>query len=305
MRPQSRADSPRISGIRRSSAYAAVGAVLLAGAFACGDKYLHTNPYDPAVPVEVTITGPDTMFSSQEIADYHAQVVPSWPDTGFVWAVDSFVNYFIVPGGECMTQVSRGDSVLAVDGAGSYRSTIPPLEPYSYHIEIELRLGTIDTVKPVAAGCDAPTVFLRTKVPRHIAYKEIVVMQRVTRMQLRCPDTHACAPIAVGDSAFIWVDGFDALGHPIVALTSSTANPASGNPHVGNPLTPYIMNDPAVQRAQQTNNPVATYVSRDSTIARATPIGIRVAKVTGMKSGTTWIVATRGALADSLQIVVR
>ena len=64
------------------------------------------------------------------------------------------------------------------------------------------------------------------------------------------------------------------------------------------------MDNPAVERAQQTNNPVATYVSRDSTIARATPIGIRVAKVSGVKSGTTWIVATRGALADSLQVVV-
>jgi hypothetical protein len=303
MKVESRADSSCISAVRRSSAYAALGAALLAGALACGDKFVHTNPYDPAVPVEIAIKGPDTLFSAQEVGNYTAQVSPAWPDTGFVWAIDTFTDYFIVPT-PCVSQVALGDTILAVDGSGSYRSMLPPLEPYSFEIAVELRLGTIDTSFSAVLTCNGAAVVVHTKAVRHVGYKTVVVMQRVTRMQLRCPDTHACAPLAVGDSAFIWVDGFDALNHPIVALTSSTANPASGNPTAGNPLTTYVLNNPAIQRAQQTNNPVATYVSRDSTIARATPIGIRVAKVTGVKSGTTWIVATRGALADSLQVVV-
>jgi hypothetical protein len=303
MKVESRADSSRISAARRSSAYVAVGALFLSGALACGEQYLHTNPYDPAVPVEITITGPDTLFSAQEIANYTAQVSPAWPDTGFVWAIDTFTDYFIVPT-PCVSQVALGDTILAVDGSGTYRSVLPPLEPYAFKIAVELQLGTVDTSFSAVLTCDGPGVVVHTKTARHVAYKTVVVMQRVTRMQLRCPSTHACAPLTVGDSAFIWVDGFDALNHPILALTSPTANPSSGNPHAGNPLTTYVLDNPAIQRAQQTNNPVATYVSRDSTIARATPIGIRVARVTGVKSGTTWIVATRGALADSLQVVV-
>ena len=130
---------------------------------------------------------------------------------------------------------------------------------------------------------------VRTKVARHIAYRNVVVTQRLTRIQLRCPDTHACAPIAVGDSAFVWVDGFDALGGQIVAFWSPTVNPA-----VGDPTT----------TAGVSNHTVVTYISRDSTVASASPVGIRVCGVAGRKAGSTWIVATRGALADSLQVVV-
>jgi hypothetical protein len=97
---------------------------------------------------------------------------------------------------------------------------------------------------------------------------------------LRCPDTHSCAPVAVGGTLAVWVDGTDAIGHQIVALTSSVANPASGTP-------------------------VATFVVRDPSIASFVPTGIRVATVTALKSGTTWIVATRGALLDSLKLTVQ
>jgi hypothetical protein len=136
-------------------------------------------------------------------------------------------------------------------------------------------------------------------LPRHVAYKEVVVMQRLTRIQLRCPDTHVCAPLPVADTAFVWVDGFDALGRQIAMLANSTSNPATGNP-----ITPYATTDTAILRVQKGKNPIATYVSRDSTVARMTPVGIRVARVIGVSPGSTWIVATRGALTDSLQIVV-
>jgi hypothetical protein len=49
----------------------------------------------------------------------------------------------------------------------------------------------------------------------------------------------------------------------------------------------------------------ATFAVRDPSVAGVTPVGIRVATVTARKSGTTWIVGTRGALLDSLQLVVQ
>jgi hypothetical protein len=48
-----------------------------------------------------------------------------------------------------------------------------------------------------------------------------------------------------------------------------------------------------------------TYLVRDTTIARASPVGIRATTITAINSGTTRVVATRGALADSLLLVVR
>ena len=130
---------------------------------------------------------------------------------------------------------------------------------------------------------------VQAKQPRHVGYKTVVVTQRLVRIQLRCPDTHACAPLAVGDTASIWVDGFDALGKQITALTNPSANPAVGDPQ-------------ATQNT--TNRAVAIYVSRDSTVAAVSPVGSRVGRVTARKPGSTWIVATHLKVSDSLQIVV-
>ena len=297
MDPHSCCDRTRRSRIRRRQ-HALIGTAVLVALVACGDPYLHTNPYDPVFPVQFTIAGPDTLFSLGDVAQYSVQTNPAWPDTGFVWTLDTFTNYFIVPGA-CFNQVELGDTVLRPVRAGLYQSIKPPLEPYTFTVPIAVWTGTIDSVTQVA-NCGGPgsrIVFVNE--PRHIGYKSVVVTQRVTHIQLRCPATHGCAPLAVGDSAFIWVDGFDAGGSPIVGLASPTVNPATGNP-----LIPYPSRDTAILRAQRTNNPVATYLSRDSTVARATPIGIRVARVIAVKSGSTWVVATRGALQDSLQIVV-
>jgi hypothetical protein len=139
-------------------------------------------------------------------------------------------------------------------------------------------VGSIDTLPPFAGGAlgPAPTI----KMYRHSASKVIVLTQLVTRIQLRCPDTHACDPVPVGGTWSVWVDGTDALNQLIIALHSATANPATGTP-------------------------VATFATRDPTIASVSPVGIRAATVTALKTGTTWIVGTRGALLDSLQLVVR
>ena len=81
----------------------------------------------------------------------------------------------------------------------------------------------------------------------------------------------------------MWADGFDSLDHKVVALTGINANPPAS---AGTPV-------------------FATFAVRDATIASVSPVGIRVATVTALKSGTTWIVGSRGALLDSLQLVVR
>ena len=302
MDPHSCSRSPRHSTARRRRLYTVLGAAALVALIACGDPYLHTNPYDPAHRVDIAIAGPDTLFSLGEVGQYTVQTSPAWPDTGFVWAIDTFTDYFIVqpppPAIPCGTQVARGDTILHPTVPGSYESVLPPLEPYSFTIAVEVWLGTIDTTF-ITGQCGGGLTLTAGRAARHIGYKPVVVMQRVTRIQLRCPDTHACAPLTVGDSAFIWVDGFDALDNQISGLSNPTVNPASGNPTL-----PYQFSNPAIQAALKTNNPIATYVSRDTTIARTTPIGIRVARVTPLAAGTTWVVATRGALMDSLQIVV-
>lgn len=303
MQVERRPDSSRISNTSRRPPYVMAAALVVAALIACGDPYLHTNPYDPVYPVVGTITGPDTLFSLGEVGHYSVQINPAWPDSGVIWAVDTFSDYFTTQQSlalnPCIRVAVRGDTALVPTAPGAYESILPPLEPYSFKIAIEVWLGTIDTTVAIDAGrCFGPNGTIGIPSPRHVVYKEVVVTQRLTSIRLRCPDTHACTPLTVGDTADIWVDGFDALGGGIKGLFASV-NPATGNPDI-----PYVTTDTAILRVQKGNNPIATYVSRDSTIARATPVGIRVAHITAVNPGSTWIVATRGALADSLQVVV-
>jgi hypothetical protein len=243
--------APRIAG--------PVAAVLLALASACGVPYQRTNSYDPAFPVSISIVGPDTLFSAEQVGTWGVQIVPAFPDTAFRY--------------DCTDSI-----VFPPAGVGSFRSHFPPLYPLTRTVTVTGGVGSIDTVPPSAGSVvgPAPTI----KIYRHSASKVIVLTQLVTRIQLRCPDTHACDPISVGGTWSVWVDGTDALNQQIIALHSSTANPATGTP-------------------------VATFAMRDPTIASVSPVGIRAANVTALKTGTTWIVATRGALLDSLQLVVR
>jgi hypothetical protein len=102
----------------------------------------------------------------------------------------------------------------------------------------------------------------------------------VTHIALRCPDTHACDTLSAGGAWSVWVDGLDALNQKIQALTSATANPPTGTA-------------------------IATFAARDPSIVAVAPVGIRASNVTALHTGSTWIVATRGTLLDSLQLVVR
>jgi hypothetical protein len=248
--------------------------IALTAAIACGEPYLHLNPYDPDFPVAIAITGPDTLFSAGELGQFAATATPTFPDTAFVWAADT-VTIFQAD----TSYVADGSVYLTAGQDGKFQSINPPLDPATLTISVEALIGRIDTTVArhlPSCGCDKT---IQTVQYRHTGLKSVVLTQRVTRIQLRCPDTHACVPVGVGGISSVWVDGFDALGHQIVALTGAGVNPDTG----------------AV---------VATFVSRDSTIASVKPKGIRSANVTALKSGSTWIVATRKLLLDSLQLVV-
>jgi hypothetical protein len=231
-----------------------LAAIALATLFACGDPYLHNNPYDPSDSVAITIAGPDTLFSYSELAQFTAQIVPAFPDSAVQWTTND-------------------SAAFPPTGPATFRSNAPPLEPATSTVVVSARLGSIDTT--VRQG----TITVRTYAWRHVASKNVVLTQRVVRVQLRCPDTHACDTLAIGGTASVWADGFDALNHKIVSLTSATANPATGTA-------------------------VATFAVRDPSVATVAPVGIRAATVTARSTGTTWIVATRGSLTESLAIIV-
>jgi hypothetical protein len=258
---------PRRSARRRGFALAGFAAAV--SVVACGDPYLHTNPYDPDVPVAIVINGPDTLYSLSELAQYGATITPAFPDSAVTWLADTITIF-------------AGDSSYVLDGSlfltagtnGQFQSIKPPLEPGVLPITVEALVGRIDTTVARKTG-----TFIIQEY-RHIGLKRIFLTQRVTRIQLRCPDTHTCPTLAVGTTNTVWLNGFDALGYQMVPLTSATLNPDTG-----------VV--------------VATYVSRDSTIARVTAKGIRAVNVTGLKAGSTWIVAMRNVLRDSLQIVVQ
>jgi hypothetical protein len=234
--------------------------VVLAAFVACGDPYAHTNPYDPAVPEAITITGPDTTYSWFEEAQYTATTSPGFPDSSLEW-VSSDVSAFVPAGNGVFT-------------TGQLEP--PPLYPATRSVTITVGIGGYDTTgQPVANG---PEPLVRAW--RHTGSKVVVNTQRVTSILLRCPDTHACDPVSVGGAFSVWVDGFDALNHKIVALFNTVTNPATGTV-------------------------VATFAVRDTSIASVVPVGIRASTVTALKTGTTWIVATRGLLLDSLQLGVR
>jgi hypothetical protein len=267
-----------VNSERRGTALLGFAGLIVA--VACGDPYLHTNPYDPAALVAMDISGPDTLFSLGEIGQFSAQTNPVFPDSAIGWALDSVAE--ITGGGLAGSTVNGGTYLSTGLNSGAFQSLNPPLEPVTVLVTIDAFVGAVDTTYAFAIpGTDPVQVTtVRTKAYRHYTTKTVAVTQRVAHIQLRCPDVHACDTVSAVGTWSVWVDGFDALGHGIVSLKDPAANPITGAPLV-------------------------TYAVRDTTIARSSPVGIRATTVTAIKSGTTWVVATRGALADSLQLVVR
>jgi hypothetical protein len=244
-------------GATRHRRAALAGFAGLVAAVACAEPYRHTNPYDPLYPVTVTIVGPDTVFNFEQVAQFSGQSDPAFPDSAFQFGVTDSAAF--VPA-----------------GVGAFAAFATPLWPEYTTVTVIAGVGAIDTFLAPPAGGTA----IRQTFFRHATTKMVVLTQRVVRIQLRCPDTHACDTVSVGGTWSVWTDGFDAGNQQIVALHSPVANPATGPP-------------------------VATYSIRDPTIATFAPVGIRAARVTALKSGTTWIVGTRGTLLDSLKLVVQ
>jgi hypothetical protein len=256
--PHSRDRARRRSGSNRRPVSLLAFAVL-AAAFACGDPYLHTNPYDPQTAFEYKIVGPDTVFSAGQYAQYSLQSTPAFSDTAGVW--------------------SSSSDQFRPALHGQFQLWFPPLWPNTATVQVTVAIGKFDTTATLSLGGGAPSAKATTMDRRELS-RNVVLTQRLTSIQLRCPDSHACDPLAAGAAWSVWVDGFDALGGQITGLTNPATNPSTGTP-------------------------VATFVSRDTTVASVSPVGIRAATVTARKSGTTWIVATRDLLLDSLRLVVR
>ena len=246
--------SARPGGICAAAALAAA----LVTAIACGDPYHHTNPYDPATDVVVQLTGPDTVFSVGELAQYTLQSTPPFLGADAVWSSSSYDFRNAAP--------------------GQFQLWTPPLWPSTEAIELSVSVGRYDTT--ITTGAATGPVAKEVTLYRRFFTRIVTVSQRLIRLVLRCPSTHACDTLSAGGVWTIGVDGFDALDGQIVGLTNPAINPPTGLA-------------------------IALFVSRDTSIAGATPVGIRGASVTARKTGTTWIIALRDNLRDSLKLVVR
>ncbi|HEY2849771.1 MAG TPA: hypothetical protein VGI97_07830 [Gemmatimonadaceae bacterium] len=232
---------------------ALIGFTALVAVFACND-YRRTNPFDPEVRPEslhVVVVGPDTLFTIGQTAEFTLGGTPVFTDPTERWAAS---NRYELDG----------------EGTGTFDLFTAPLYPATDAVEVTVGIGHYITPNGASA-------WIRT------FFKEVVVTQRLVRIQLRCPDTHACDAQAAGGTWSIWADGFDKGDREIVGMEVLSANPARGTP-------------------------IASFASRDPSIAAVAAVGIRAANVSALRSGTTWIVATRVALADtlrdSLQVVV-
>lgn len=134
-----------------------LAAVAIAIAIACGDPYVHTNPYDPAVPVEFNISGPDTLFADGDIGQYSANTTPAFPDSAVQWSSDN-------------------EDLLQPAGGGAFEDTFrAPLWPATATVRLLAKIGAIDTVgNNNSALGPAPPV----KAWRHIGFKDVVVTRR-------------------------------------------------------------------------------------------------------------------------------
>ena len=225
---------------------------------ACTDTYVRTNPYDPGTPAVFDILGPDSVFSIGELARYAVKSMPAVSDTAAEWSSPT-VDFRVTSGGE-------------------FQLWTPPLWPATETVRISAGIGKFDTT--IAVSYPSGPAAKQTTMYRRVVSKSVVLTQRLTRIALRCPGEHACDTLPAGSVWSVWVDGFDALGAPIVGFTNPAVN-ATGGP------------------------PIATFVVRDTTVAGVSPIGVRASSVTARKSGATWVVATRDVLLDSLRLVVR
>ena len=89
--------APRCRVIDPLSLLAAVCVIVAA----CGE-YAHTNPYDPATPVTIVISGPDTAYSLHQDVSFTYQIDRTWEGVPPVW-------------------LSGNDAILSERGPGQFQ----------------------------------------------------------------------------------------------------------------------------------------------------------------------------------------
>ncbi len=205
--PPNRTVSPLRS--RRSPRALAI-ALTISIALACGD-YARTNPYDPNVAVQITVTGPDTLFSWGEQATYGATISPSMPDSAIEFGA---LAGFLAPIGRTATAILTNAQ--------------PSLYPATSTVSVDAEIGHLDTVETITIG--NTTLAKGVVVWRHKGSKIVVLTQRITHIGLRCPNSHECDTLSAGGAWSVWVDPLDALNSRPYGLLADS-NPAAGSPY--------------------------------------------------------------------------
>jgi hypothetical protein len=198
-------------------------------ALACID-FRHTNPFDPQVPVTVTIF-PETLFSvARGLVQFTLATVPPLTDPDALWSVGT-------------------KDLYATDGTGLLYSTGAPLWPQTETVPITIGIGRhyLKYDRSVPYSYD---------YTRHIS-GSVVITQRLVRIQTRCAGAPACDALSVGGTVSVFVDGNDALGSGISGLEDPTANPLTAAP-----VAVFIVRDTSIASAVPVGMRVATVTAK-------------------------------------------
>ena len=194
---------------RRLAVLSASGFLVLA--LACID-FQHTNPFDPDVPLQVTIF-PETLFSVGGTIQFTFATVPPLTDPNAIW-VGGTTDLF----------------TASLGSGGVFFSNGAPLWPQTESVPITIAVGRFDD------GV-------------HTHYRKtfggsVIITQRLVHIQARCPGAPACDAMTVGVSTSVFVDGYDALGSGIAGLPDPNTNPLTLPP-----IAVFIVRDTTIASA--------------------------------------------------------
>jgi hypothetical protein len=201
---------------------------ILVLAVACID-FRHTNPFDPEVPVTVTIL-PETLFSvAGGVVQFTLATVPPLTDPHANWS-------------------TGGKDLYATDGTGLLYSAGAPLWPQTETVPIAIGIGL--------HALNNPFVIKSQDYTRTIS-GSVVITQRLVRIHAHCPGAPACDALSVGATTSVFVDGYDALGSGIAGLSDSTANPLTVAP-----IAVFTVRDTTIATAVSLGMRVATVTAK-------------------------------------------
>jgi hypothetical protein len=201
---------------------------ILVLAVACID-FQHTNPFDPEVPVTVTIF-PETLFSvAGGLVQFTLATVPPLTDPDARWSTGT-------------------KDLYATNGTGLLYSAGAPLWPQTETVPIAIGIGLHAVNNPFVVYAETTTRTISGSV---------VITQRLVRIQARCAGAPACDALSVGATTSVFVDGYDALGSGIVGLSDSTANPLTVSP-----IAVFTVRDTTIAAAVPVGMRVATVTAK-------------------------------------------